>query len=84
MFSDILQRFQISFGAVFLYIVLKWQLVNTPSFIMPACVVEVFKTSVLQLAPRYFVPRAALPLSSSNRVNAKCRSLRSFYYYWIL
>jgi len=51
---------------------------------MSACVVEVFKTSVLQLAPRYFVPRAALPLSSSNRVNAKCRSLRSFYYYWIL
>jgi len=38
--------------------VLKWQL-NTPSFVMPACV-EVFKTSVLQLAPRYFVPRTPL------------------------
>jgi len=36
---------------LFLYVVLKWQLVNTPSFVMPACV-EIFKTSVLQLAPR--------------------------------
>jgi len=34
-----------------LYMVLKWQLVNTPSFIMLPCV-YVFKTSVLHLAPR--------------------------------
>ncbi len=61
MFSDILQR-SLNFGAFFfLYIVLKWQLVNTPSFVMLACV-EVFKTSVLQLAPRYVVPRTPLQL----------------------
>jgi len=35
--------------------VLKWQIVNTPSFLMLVCV-EIFKTSVLHLAPRYVVP----------------------------
>jgi len=36
----------------FFSIELKWQLVNTPSFVMLACV-EVFKTSVLQLCFNY-------------------------------
>jgi len=34
MFSDILQRFW-NFGTIF-FSILKWQLVNTPSFVMHA------------------------------------------------
>jgi len=56
--SNILQRF-LNLGQLFLFIVLKWQLVITPSLVMLACV-EVFKTSVLQLA----VPRNKSILSN--------------------
>jgi len=37
--------------------VLKWHLVNTPSFVMLTCV-EVFKTSVLQVTPLRCAPRS--------------------------
>jgi len=48
MFIDIFQGF-LNFGKKKNSLVLIWQLVNIQSFVMLACV-EVFKTSVLQLA----------------------------------